>query len=76
MDEKGIQMGGGRGKRRRRYLYSMNQRNKHRIVSDNLELVTVLECISAAGAVVPPSFCLQNGAKPDLRRLKDDDWGR
>jgi hypothetical protein len=76
MDEKGIQMGGGQGKRRKKYYYFMHQKNRHRIMSNNLELVTVLECVSAAGSIVPPSFCLQNGTKPDLHHLNDDNWGR
>ena len=36
----------------------------------------VLECVSAAGEVVPPSFCLQNGSAPDLHAMCDDQWGR
>jgi hypothetical protein len=76
MDEKGIQMGGGRKNDSRKYCYIRSQRDKYRIRSDNLELVTILECVSAAGEVVPPSFCLQNGARPDLRDLENDQWGR
>ena len=75
-DEKGIQMGGGRKKSSKKYYFLKDQRHRYRIRSDNLELVTILECISAAGDVVPPSFCLQNGSKPDLRALSDDEWGR
>ena len=54
-----------------------SQKHRYRIRSDNLELVTILECISASGEVVPPAFCLQNGAAPDLRdELCDDEWSR
>ncbi|TFK16388.1 hypothetical protein FA15DRAFT_563246, partial [Coprinopsis marcescibilis] len=49
MDEKGIQLGGGRKNSSRKYLYFRKHRNRYRISSDNLELVTVIECISAAG---------------------------
>jgi hypothetical protein len=60
MDEKGIQMGGGRKKSSKKYYFLKSQKHRYRISSDNLELVTILECISAAGEIVPPSFCLQN----------------
>ncbi len=75
-DEKGIQSGGGRKKSSKKYLFLKDQKQRYRIQSDNLELITIMECISAAGDVVPPSFCLQNGATPDLRSLSDDEWGR
>ena len=76
MDEKGIQLGGGRKNTGTKYFYSRSQKQKARLRSDNLELVTVLECVSAAGDIVPPSFCLQSGSVPDLRNLRDDQWGR
>ena len=58
MDEKGIQMGGGWKTSGRKYLFLRHKKQKYHIQSDNLELVIVIECISAAGEVVPPSFCL------------------
>lgn len=76
MDEKGIQLGGGRKNMGTKYFYSRSQKQKSRLKSDNLELVTVLKCVSAAGDIVPPSFCLQSGSAPDLRNLRDDQWGR
>jgi len=76
MDEKGIQMGGGRKNSGRKYLFLKHKKQKYRIRSDNLELVAVIECVSAAGEVVPPSFCLQEGSLPDLRELDDNQWGR
>ena len=77
MDEKGIQMGGGRKKSSKKFYFLKSQKHRYRIRSDNLELVTILECISASGEVVPPAFCLQNGAAPDLRdELCDDEWSR
>jgi len=75
-DEKGIQMGGGWKKSSKKYYFLKDQKHRYHIRSDNLELITILECISAAGDVVPPSFCLQNGSTPDLRKLSDDEWGR
>src|SRR5712675_833887 len=77
MDEKGIQMGGGRKNDGKKYIFLKGQRQKYQLKSDNLELVTVIKCISAAGEVVPPSFCLQNGRMPDLSDvLPTDKWGR
>ena len=58
MDEKGLQMGGGRKNNGRKFIFSRATKNRYRIRSDNLELVTVMECISAAGDAVPPSFVL------------------
>jgi hypothetical protein len=72
MDEKGIQLGGGRKNTNRSHVYLRSHRNRYRISSDNLELVTVTECISAAGDSLPPSFVLSEGPKPDLRKLDDD----
>jgi len=76
MDKKGIQLGGGRKNSSKKYLYLKNKRSKYKIRSDNLELVTVIECISAAGDAVPPSFCLQGATAPDLRTFNDDEFGR
>jgi hypothetical protein len=47
MDEKGIQMGGGRKKTNKKYYFLKDQKQRYRIInSDNLELLTILECIS------------------------------
>jgi hypothetical protein len=59
MDEKGLQLGGGRKQRRKFFRpASMKQSNFYRIRSDNLELVTIIECISPSGLSIPPSFVL------------------
>jgi hypothetical protein len=58
MDKKGIQMDGSRKNSGRKYLFLKYKKQKYHIWSNNLELVTVIECVSAAGEVVPPSFCL------------------
>jgi hypothetical protein len=76
MDEKGIQMGGGRKNLGKKHLFLKQKKYKYIIRSDNLELVTIIECVSAAGEVVPPSFCLQEGSWPDLHELDDSQWGR
>lgn len=75
-DEKGIQMGGGRKKSSKKYYFLKDQKDHYCIWSDNLELVAILKCISAGGDAVPPSFCLQNGSRPDLWELSNDEWGR
>ncbi|KAF9488983.1 hypothetical protein BDN71DRAFT_1364629, partial [Pleurotus eryngii] len=41
--------------------------------SDNLELSTLLECVSAAGLTVPLLFVLQDGPLPDI---SEPDVGR
>ncbi|GJJ10780.1 hypothetical protein Clacol_005008 [Clathrus columnatus] len=69
MDEKGIQMGGGRRNGGKKYLFLQQHRNRYHISSDNLELVTVIECVSASGIIMPPSFVLSDGPLPDLRKV-------
>jgi len=71
MDEKGNQLGGGRKGDGSKYIFSSSNRDKYRLHSDNLELVTIFECVSAAGAVMPPWFVLKEGTVPDIRDLKD-----
>ena len=62
MDEKGIQLGGGHKNSGKKYykLASIKGSNFYRIKSDSLELVTVIECISAAGAAISPTFILSD----------------
>jgi hypothetical protein len=76
MDEKGVQMGGGRKNRGRKFVFGRNRKDRYRIRSDNLELVTVIECISAAGEDCPPSFILSNGPMPDVRDLPNGSVGK
>lgn len=76
MDEKGIQLGGGRKATNRHYIYLRNMHNRYRISSDNLELVTIVECINAAGDSLPPSFVLADGPTPDLTACPDGSIGR
>lgn len=58
MDEKGIQISGGRKGSSRKFICGRKQRASIRLRSSNLELVTVVECISANGEALPPSFIL------------------
>ena len=71
MDEKNIQIGGGRKNNQKKYFYLQNNIDRYCIHSDNLEMSTVLECISAAGVAAPPAFVLSEGPLPDVRDLPD-----
>jgi len=70
MDEKGLQLGGGR-KRSKKYFHleSLKRSKFYRVRSDNLELVTIIECISPAGLSIPPAFILVEGPIPALPDL-------
>lgn len=54
MDEKGCQLGGGRKQRRRKHIFSKSSKARYRIRDGNLELVTVVECVSANGFALKP----------------------
>jgi hypothetical protein len=69
-------MGSGRKNSGKKYLFLKDKKHRYLIQSDNLELVTIIECISATEDVVPPSLCLQEGSLPDLHELDDAQWGR
>ncbi|THU99808.1 DDE-domain-containing protein, partial [Dendrothele bispora CBS 962.96] len=61
MDEKGVQMGGGRKNRGEKYILSRRGRREkkkthYRASSSNLELVTVIESINAEGSIMKPGF--------------------
>lgn len=56
MDEKGIQRGGGRKQQAMQYFIPRQRRPKYKLRSPNLELVTVIECVSAAGESIAPGF--------------------
>ena len=56
MDEKGIQLGGGRKLDNTKYLYNRSQRNRMQIQSPNLELVTTIKCVGADGSIMKPGF--------------------
>ena len=56
MDEKGCQRGGGRRLRLIRFFVPKGRRPRHKLRSDKLELVTVLECVAADGGNIKPGF--------------------
>ncbi|KAJ8509345.1 hypothetical protein ONZ45_g8476 [Pleurotus djamor] len=69
MDEKGLQMGAGRSNSPLKFIFNKGSKTRYKISSDNLELVTVLECVSAAGKTCPPSFVLSEGPTPSLQEV-------
>ena len=56
MDEKGVQLGGGRKGDGRKYFYSREERGCYMIRSANLELVTIIESCCADGTAFKPGF--------------------
>jgi hypothetical protein len=56
MDKKGCQRGGGRKCRDEKYFVSRIQRLCYKIQSGNLELVTIIEAVSADGHALKPGF--------------------
>lgn len=65
MDEKGAQMEGGRKSSGIKYFFSREDRARYRKHNDNLELVTIIECISASGDALTPGFIF-NGPNFDM----------
>ncbi|KAG6875851.1 hypothetical protein C0992_002092, partial [Termitomyces sp. T32_za158] len=70
MDEKGLQYGGGCQNSGRKYFYFRHRKNRYHICSDNLELATVTECISAAGNAILPAFVISKGPIPNVRNIE------
>ena len=70
MDEKGIQLGGGRKKTGKKYFFSRKDRARYKLRSDNLKLVTIIECVSADGASLPPGIVLAGKNSVDVNWLK------
>ena len=75
MDEKGCQFGGGRKNNQTQFLFSVSAKDHYCIQSDNLELATVIECVSAAGDSLPPSVILKDGSMPDLQAIPQESYG-
>ena len=64
MDEKGIQMGGGRKGTRTKYFFATDDKLKYKLQSDELQLVTVIEIICADGtADIGPGFVFPGTTK-------------
>jgi hypothetical protein len=56
MDEKGCQRGGGRKSSPEKFFIPRNRRPAYQKKSGNLELVTVIESVSAIGESTKPGF--------------------
>lgn len=56
IDEKGCQRGGGRKLQKTKYFVPRGRRPRYKLRSANLELFTLIECISADGKSIPPGF--------------------
>ena len=74
MDEKGIQLGGGQKDGKKSYYFKRLRKQCYKLRSDNLELVTVIECVSVGGHKAPTSFILKDGPAPDIQGV--DNVGR
>lgn len=71
MDEKGCQRGGGKKGTCRKCFYSRLTRSKYKHRSANLELITIIECISADGKELLPGFVFE-GQQYDPEWFKTD----
>jgi hypothetical protein len=65
MDERGNQLGGGRKGNGTKFIFSVEDEDRYRQHSDNLELITVVECANAAGNMMRPFFILKEGPLPN-----------
>jgi len=54
MDEKGCQLGGGCKKACTKYLYGQQSHEAYHVRDTNLELATIVECVSADGHALKP----------------------
>lgn len=73
MDEKGVQMGGGRKNSQRKFIFSRSDVKMYRQHSDDLQLVTIIDCVCADGtAPIKPAFVFP-GVKLHEEWTKEDD---
>ncbi|THU84575.1 hypothetical protein K435DRAFT_687196, partial [Dendrothele bispora CBS 962.96] len=64
MDEKGIQLGGGRKGSQEKYFFARDDKIMYRLQSDELQLVTVLDVVCADGSAdVKPCFVFSGTTK-------------
>ncbi|KIJ34157.1 hypothetical protein M422DRAFT_118962, partial [Sphaerobolus stellatus SS14] len=62
MDEKGIQLGGGRKNSSTLYFFNREDKSRYILKSDSLVLITVIEAVCENGTLVPPGFILPQGS--------------
>ncbi|KAE9386202.1 hypothetical protein BT96DRAFT_743431, partial [Gymnopus androsaceus JB14] len=64
MDEKGVQMGGGRKNSQEKFFFSREDRMMYRQKGDSLELITIIDCVCADGtAPIKPGFVFAGATK-------------
>ncbi|KAE9391677.1 hypothetical protein BT96DRAFT_736586, partial [Gymnopus androsaceus JB14] len=74
MDEKGVQLGGGRHNSQEKYFYSREDKMMYKQKGDSLELVTVIDCVCADGtAPIKLAFVFAGATKFDDWFEVDDD---
>lgn len=59
MDEKGVQRGGGRKALALKFLVPRTKRPKYKLRSANLELITIVDCVSANGGYLSPAIIFE-----------------
>lgn len=70
MDGQGIQLSDGR-----KFFVSHDDRQQYLIEGGSLELATIIECISADGASLPPGFVFKgNTLDQENRAVKPNIW--
>ncbi|KAF8684105.1 DDE superfamily endonuclease [Rhizoctonia solani] len=74
MDEKGGKVGGGGGNKCKTFICGSRQCVSIKLQASNLELVTVVECVSANGVALKPSFIL-SGAPGNIQEQWFDEEG-
>lgn len=75
MDEKGVQRGGGRKASQRKYFIPRTKRPAYKKRSANLELTTIIECVSADGTALRPGFVFSGKEfDPEWFTVDPDIW--
>ena len=74
MDEKGLQLNGGRKGNHTKYLIDCNSVSPYKSQSDDIRMVTVIECISTEGNCINPTFIFK-GARVQKRWFPQNNEG-
>ena len=69
MDEKGCQRGGGRRIRNQKFIICDGKLTQYWVQSANLELITIIKCVSADGTHIKPGFIF-----PQKKSSLEEDW--
>ncbi|KAI9440129.1 hypothetical protein H4582DRAFT_1779670, partial [Lactarius indigo] len=63
MDEKGCQHGGGGGGLHEKVFVGQTQWDAYEGGSNNLDLITIIECVSAVGNCIKPGFIFSGSSQ-------------